>query len=138
MHSKSCSGCHQSKPINAFTHDRSSRDGHHHRCLKCDRERTRTRLADKSLNLAAARWRSHHPLAVAAHAAVRHAVKQGLLERQPCAVCGSVHATHAHHDSYHNQLAVVWLCRAHHHEHHRLERLYGPGQLHFSFVEGEA
>ncbi len=50
-----------------------------------------------------------------------HALKRGLLVRQPCAVCGSEYSQ-MHHPDYRKPLEVEWLCRAHHLERHRGRR----------------
>ena len=47
-------------------------------------------------------------------------IKQGVLIRQPCEVCGN-EKVDAHHDDYMQPLNVRWLCRKHHNEHHRNE-----------------
>jgi hypothetical protein len=47
-------------------------------------------------------------------------IKQGVLIRQPCEVCGELKVD-AHHDDYMKPLDVRWLCRKHHNEHHRNE-----------------
>ena len=50
------------------------------------------------------------------------AIKAGILERQPCEVCG-VDPADCHHADYGNPLNVVWLCKKHHaKEHVRLRR----------------
>ena len=48
-----------------------------------------------------------------AHAAVRVALRQGVLKRGQCEVCGSFRVD-AHHDRYDQPLEVRWLCRRHH------------------------
>lgn len=57
-------------------------------------------------------WRARNPLAAWAHAATRSALKRGLIERQPCRICGA--EAEAHHPNYLNPLQVDWLCRNHH------------------------
>jgi hypothetical protein len=52
------------------------------------------------------------------------AVRQGTLVPQPCEVCGRGRAD-AHHDDYAAPLAVRWLCRSHHRQHHHQ---FGPGR----------
>jgi hypothetical protein len=47
-----------------------------------------------------------------AHKEVHAALKNGLLVKQPCEVCGA--PAHAHHDDYSKPLDVRWLCRTHH------------------------
>lgn len=44
-----------------------------------------------------------------AHRAVRSAVLKGVLDHQPCSVCGEIKAE-AHHDDYSKPLEVKWLC----------------------------
>ena len=53
-----------------------------------------------------------------AHVATASALRRGLIERQPCEVCG-VEQSDAHHDDYARPMAVRWLCRKHHKEAHR-------------------
>lgn len=45
-------------------------------------------------------------------------IRNGLLTRNPCEVCGELKVD-AHHDDYMRPLDVRWLCRKHHNEHHR-------------------
>jgi hypothetical protein len=56
------------------------------------------------------------------HCRVNHALKKGWLKRPAhCEVFGcKVRRVVAHHDDYSKPLAVRWLCRGHHAEHHRL------------------
>lgn len=51
--------------------------------------------------------------------AVNVAVMRGELVRQPCIECGEV-KVEAHHFDYYQPLDVVWLCRLHHVEVHKL------------------
>lgn len=136
MYHKSCSQCHQFKPLEAFDHSRRSRDNRHHRCKRCERRRDKERAKSGSLSRSARRWANRNPHAVEAHRLVRQAIRRGDLKRGPCCVCGS-DKSHAHHDDYSKPLAVTWLCLLCHIEHHRQERLYGNGQTLFSFfMEG--
>ena len=45
-----------------------------------------------------------------ARTAVGHAIRDGLIEKKPCEVCGSV-KSFASHDDYDKPLAIRWLCR---------------------------
>jgi hypothetical protein len=65
-----------------------------------------------------ARWRERNPLARWAHGATASAIRRGLLERQPCEVCGDL-TTDAHHEDHRDPLRVRWLCRKHHKALHR-------------------
>lgn len=51
----------------------------------------------------------------------RRAINSGKIVRGPCEVCGATKVD-AHHDDYGQPLAVRWLCRAHHNEHHAKAR----------------
>lgn len=65
-----------------------------------------------------ARWRERNPKARWAHVALQSAINRGLIERQPCAVCGAEPAD-GHHDDYDRPMLVRWLCRRHHRAEHR-------------------
>jgi len=58
-------------------------------------------------------------VALAAHGAVKTAIRQGKLTRQPCRDCGTSERVQAHHEDYAKPLDVVWLCPKHHREAHR-------------------
>lgn len=58
-------------------------------------------------------WRKRNPFADWAHSATRAASRRGLIQKQPCEVCGDANSE-AHHPDYSQPLNVVWLCRAHH------------------------
>ncbi|MEY8829646.1 hypothetical protein AB9K34_14760 [Sedimentitalea sp. XS_ASV28] len=58
-------------------------------------------------------WRKRNPKSYLAHLAVCAALRHGVLERQPCAVCRDP-KTEAHHPDYERPYEVVWLCRKHH------------------------
>lgn len=53
-----------------------------------------------------------------AHSYVAKALKDGILIKMACFVCGEMN-TDAHHDDYMKPLDVRWLCRKHHAEHHK-------------------
>ena len=64
-----------------------------------------------------AKWRENNRQKVWAQAALRSALKRGLLSQQPCCVCGSS-ASEAHHPNYDMPMAVDWYCRLHHKAEH--------------------
>lgn len=66
-----------------------------------------------------ARYNERHPERAAARTLLQTAVRSGRIARRPCAECGAT-KTDAHHDDYSRPLDVVWLCRTHHGERHRL------------------
>ena len=50
----------------------------------------------------------------AARLKAQAAVKNGLLIKGPCQVCGTFENVHAHHEDYGKPLDVLWLCASHH------------------------
>lgn len=68
-----------------------------------------------------AKWRAANPKARWAHVALQSALRRGLVERQPCAVCGDPKSD-GHHPDYDRPADVVWLCRTHHKLAHRESR----------------
>ena len=64
------------------------------------------------------RWRQRNPRSYLAHLTTQNALRLGILERQPCEVCGA-EKSEAHHPDYDRPLEVQWLCRAHHRARHR-------------------
>lgn len=41
-------------------------------------------------------------------------VRRGVMEREPCEVCGTTIEVQGHHDDYNKPLSVRWLCVTHH------------------------
>lgn len=68
-----------------------------------------------------AAWRRRNPKAAWAHSCLQSALRRGLIEKQPCEVCGAPEVD-GHHDRYHEPMAVRWLCRGHHKALHKAER----------------
>jgi len=56
---------------------------------------------------------------IKARSDLNHAVKQGMMLRKPCEVCGSI-KSQAHHHNYDKPLEVKWLCRDCHWKEHRI------------------
>ena len=76
--------------------------------------------ADKTLNWPRqAKRRNRNPQRVWAHMALRSGLRRGLIDKQPCHVCGHPN-TEGHHEDYSKPLEVTWLCRRHHREAHSL------------------
>ncbi|MFK0688015.1 hypothetical protein ACFX5Q_07395 [Mesorhizobium sp. IMUNJ 23033] len=64
------------------------------------------------------RWRNENPWAVWSHSAYRSALRRGLIERQPCEVCGTTDNVDGHHPDYRKPADVIWVCRLHHRREH--------------------
>lgn len=67
------------------------------------------------------RWNDANRHKLKAHGAVKVALRNGILKRGKCEVCGSLRVD-AHHDDYTMPLIVRWLCRKHHRALHAAER----------------
>ena len=66
------------------------------------------------------KWQQNHLIKRAAHILVGNAVRDGLLQKKPCEVCGSTRRIHGHHEDYAKPLEVQWLCPKHHTDRHRV------------------
>jgi hypothetical protein len=55
--------------------------------------------------------------------AVWRAIQKGVLEREPCIICGEP-KSEAHHFNYDKKLKVIFFCRKHHQMYHRKELTY--------------
>jgi hypothetical protein len=68
------------------------------------------------------RWGDRNPQKRMAIIAANNAVRDGRLNKKPCAVCGRQDGQ-AHHEDYSRPLDVIWLCRPCHAKHHVHKRL---------------
>jgi hypothetical protein len=64
------------------------------------------------------KYQKLYPLRRAANIAVGNAIRDGILKKEPCLICGE--KAHAHHPDYGRPLNVVWLCPKHHKEAHAI------------------
>lgn len=70
------------------------------------------------------KWRERNPVATWAHSATRSAIRRGIIQPEPCSVCGEPKAE-AHHPDHREPLRVIWLCRPCHKAEHRRMKLEG-------------
>lgn len=59
------------------------------------------------------KWNQKNKEKVKAHQILNHAIRDGIITRMPCIVCGNL-KSHGHHDNYLKPLDVKWLCAKHH------------------------
>ncbi len=126
---KTCSSCHLRKDESGFSIRKASRDGLTYVCKPCKRAYDNNRLPSirdkrklyrvrhyrenrERLNKEARDYRKKYPLKVRAREAVRNALRDGRLHKEPC-YCGEV-KVEAHHEDYSRPLNVEWLCNWHH------------------------
>lgn len=134
--SKECFKCNILKPLGEFYKHRMMKDGHLNKCIECAKidenirrknnieairayDRERGRLPHRlilSVDITK-RLRARITGYTMSHSAVARAVKNGVLIRKPCCMCGSIMSV-AHHDDYSMPLDVMWLCTIHHKSRH--------------------
>ena len=149
---KTCSICSTEKAVSEFYRHSGMADGYYSWCKKChcercknnrqsdirsyrekQRQRAKTeghkeatkRAYKKSLlsgkhKQSSTAWRARNPEKYQAHITVRMALYHGKIKRTGCIICGE--KAQAHHENYSKPLEVMWLCQAHHAEHHMRKR----------------
>jgi len=134
---KTCFKCQAVKPLDDFYAHPQMTDGHLNKCKTCAKADTKQnyrarwfqyRRYDRQRNSSPVRrgakrryeklHRSRHPERYRARAAVRNAVRDGHLIKQPCETCATTLNVQAHHEDYSRPLDVRWLCRGCHHKEH--------------------
>lgn len=58
-------------------------------------------------------WRERNPEKIKAQRVVYSNMRNGILKRLPCLVCGAI-KSEAHHEDYSKPLEIKWLCKEHH------------------------
>ncbi len=66
-------------------------------------------------------WQERNVIKRAAHVITGHAIRDGRLLPELCAICGK-EKVDAHHEDYTKPLDVIWLCKKHHAELHKRKR----------------
>lgn len=138
---KTCWKCKKSLPKSSFGSDRSKKEGLSGMCKKCgykkiderrkksgyfhsqkyrDKFRKDGKTTYQNRKVALEKYSKENPEKIKARGAVRYALKQGKLKKEPCAICGEkkVHAHHYAGYEKENWLAVSWLCQKHHNQSH--------------------
>ena len=131
---KHCRICGTDKPTDDFHKRKASVDGLAARCKSCQSEydRKRARLphrvkarkdyqkteAGKAAHAKATKkWLDANGRKRRAHVITGNAIRDGVLVKNPCEVCGGT-KVNAHHDDYSKPLDVRWLCDTHHKQWH--------------------
>lgn len=61
-----------------------------------------------------------YPQKYKARSVLRTALCRGIIQKEPCCICGSTKAIEAHHTDYNKPIDVMWMCRSHHRAWHRV------------------
>lgn len=119
---KRCCKCGSHKPIEEFYRNASKQDGRGTECKVCAnacvkdwQHRHKAKLNEWQM-----RYYRNNREKKLAHSRANHAVKIGVLEKQPCSQCNAPTADKHHHD-YSRPLDIVWLCRKCHKAEHAKE-----------------
>ena len=141
MKTKKCHACGQTLSVSNFYNNKSRYDGLHSECKECHKAWRKSHYRNHTAETMASndRWRALHPATVRAYKCktakrkrdrlselgiygiyqkVARAIKAGILEPEPCKICGAIDVQ-AHHEDYSKPLDVIWFCRKHHAEHHK-------------------
>ena len=134
MKTKKCFKCEAELPIVNFYKHPKMGDGHLGKCKACTRydvrqnrkvkaeyyrEYDRQRSKDPERIAAISRSSKKDTTKYLARVTLQNAVARGQVIRQACEQCGNP-KTDAHHPDYTKPLEVVWLCRQHHMDIHRM------------------
>lgn len=65
------------------------------------------------------KWAIRNAEKRAAHVILGHALRAKKVFKMPCKICGNKKSD-GHHYDYTKPLEVIWLCKKHHGEHHRI------------------
>lgn len=126
-HLNACKDCRKNYQAGRYNKKKKDREW-----LKAERARGREKAlrlnynekykeVNKSVRIAAnKKWIERNPEKRAAHIKVGNAVRDGVLKKGACQVCGG-EKVEAHHPDYRKPLEVIWLCRRHHAELHRVD-----------------
>lgn len=88
------------------------------RVREYDRQRAKQPHRVRNAVEATRRWRAEDSRRSRAHVAVARAIRNGVIEKNPCSRCNSDNS-YAHHESYDHPLVVVWLCQPCHKQRHK-------------------
>lgn len=119
-----CNKCHQEKPLSDFHKLKGNK--YRKTCKLCIREYDKSPIRKKRHNA----WRNSPKgklrikqynnenkeeirLRKRAQNAVHVAIRNKILKRKPCEICGNLKAQ-AHHEDYNEPLEVKWLCQSCH------------------------
>ena len=133
---KQCKKCLQTLKFTEFYKHSKMLDGYLSFCKSCvkirvkihrnnnlekvrnyDRERAKLPHRKKASVKITQLYRGKYPERYKANNALNNAIRDGLILKLPCFVCGDS-KTVGHHPDYDRSLDVIWLCQKHHAEIH--------------------
>jgi hypothetical protein len=116
---KKCPRCQKEKPLDSFHKDNTKSSGYNCYCKLCKKEKdAQSYFYSEQEKNRKIEWILKFPERKKAHMKVYHAIKNGVLIKEPCFMCGE--KAEAHHPDYSRPLDVVWLCSQHHRQAHAI------------------
>lgn len=139
---KICSRCKKERKLTDFTKCKANKDGLDFYCKDCKKQYSIEYLATKNGKIKHKRSSKIYiknnpgklkiynkkakakgkPIWQNAHKILFNALKNKIILKQPCLVCGNKNV-HGHHEDYTKPLDVIWLCHKHHFQLHKSMRL---------------
>ena len=134
---KRCFKCGEVQPLSQFYRHPRMADGHLNKCRRCTRrdvQENRERRLQHYPQYDRDRYQfdavralvtnlnglKRDPVKRRAMRSVANELKAGRMTKGPCEVCGASKVD-AHHPDYNEPFVVVWLCRKHHMQLHRVD-----------------
>ncbi len=125
---KTCSRCGETKHIVFFT-KQTGKEYYKNKCNSCRYKywvaiRDNDKHKEGTIRYEKARSKEGHPSyhKYVCRREFHKALASGLITKQPCSACGDIKAE-GHHPDYSKPLDVVWLCRKHHTEEYKNQRI---------------
>jgi hypothetical protein len=115
IHMKKCSSCNEEKDFSLFHKNKNAKTGCVSYCKSCKKLKD-SALVRTDYKAIKDKWRKQFPDRKNAQMKVYRALKNGVLTKEPCFICGE--KSEAHHPDYSRPLDVVWLCAPHHRQAH--------------------
>ena len=134
MDMKRCSKCKTIKTLDSFNNHKSKKDGKARWCRECSKassklyrinnpikfneqikkiKKAHPERYKECISRATKNYYSKFPEKRKAHNDLRTALQQGIIDKKPCSICGSINSQ-AHHSDYSKPLDVTWYCQFHH------------------------
>ncbi len=119
---KKCNGCGKFKEFDAFHKNRANKtNGCQNYCKVCTLKRSKLPKKTKAQKQEGIykEYIKDCSIKEKARTLSAKAIKDGVLVRGDCELCGSNDHVEGHHDDYSQPVTVRWLCRSHHRQWHR-------------------